>query len=147
MDWNEGIYPFFSIEIIVHCQLARSIFLSVWESITAQFLTFVPPESKLLWRKVLLPRGQRKSSFFRRSAKFGNVSPFLIGATNTFSELIRPFIKLPNCVFKFYNLSEALGSFGLLLLRGACSGFVGVLPLPLIFDPPLYILYFTEKQC
>ena len=84
-----------------------------------------------------------KSSFFSRSAHFGNVSPFLVGATNTFSELIHPLIKLPNCVLKFYNLSEALGSFGLLPLRGAGTGFVGVLPLPLIFDPPLYILHFT----
>ena len=82
-----------------------------------------------------------KSSFFSRSANFGNVSPFLVGATNTFSELIHPLIKLPNCVLKFYNLSEALGSFGLLPLRGAGTGFVGVLlPLPLIFDPLLYLL-------
>ena len=43
----------------------------------------------------------------------------------------------------FYNLSEALGSFGFLPLRGAGTGFVVVLPLPLIFDPPLYILHFT----
>ena len=72
----------------------------------------------------------------------------MVGATNTFSELIDPLIKLPNCVLKFYNLCEVLGSFGLLPLRGAGIGFVGVLlPLPLIFDPPLYILHFTEKQC
>ena len=88
-----------------------------------------------------------KSSFFSRTANFGNVSPFLVGATNTFSELIHPLIKLPNCVLKFYNLSEALGSFSLLSLRGAGTGFVGVLPLPLIFDPLLYILHFKEKQC
>ena len=43
----------------------------------------------------------------------------------------------------FYNLSEALGSFGFLPLRGAGTGFVVVLPLSLIFDPPLYILHFT----
>ena len=43
----------------------------------------------------------------------------------------------------FYKLSEALGSFGFLPLRGAGTGFVVVLPLPLIFDPPLYILHFT----
>ena len=36
----------------------------------------------------------------------------------------------------FYNLSEALGSFGFLPLRGAGTGFVVVLPLP------LYILHF-----
>ena len=82
-----------------------------------------------------------KSSFFSRSANFGNVFPFLVGPTNTFSELIHPLLKLPNCVLKFYNLSEALGSFGLLPLRGEGTGFVGVLPLPLIFDPPLYILH------
>ena len=49
-----------------------------------------------------------KSSFFSRTANFGNVSPFLVGATNTFFELIHPLIKLPNCVLKFYNLSDAL---------------------------------------
>ena len=54
-----------------------------------------------------------KSSFFSRSANFGIVSPFLLGPTNTFSELIHPLLKLPNYVLKFYNLSEALGSFGL----------------------------------
>ena len=95
-------------------------FSLIWESIAAQFLTFVPV------------------------VRF---SVSLVGAANTFSELIHPLIKLPNCVLKFYNLSEALGSFGLLPLRGAGTGFVGVLPLPLIFDPPLYILHFTEKQC
>ena len=87
-----------------------------------------------------------KSSIFSRSANFGNVSPFLVGATNTFSELIHPLIKLPSCVLKFYKLFEALGSFGLLPLREAGIGFAGVLPLPLMFDPPLNILHFTEKQ-
>ena len=82
-----------------------------------------------------------KSSFFSRSVHFGNVSPFPAGATNTFSELIHPLVKLPNCVLK--GQSEALGSFGFLPLRGAGLGFVVVLPLPLIFDPPLYILHFT----
>ena len=43
----------------------------------------------------------------------------------------------------FYDLSKALGSFGFLPLRGAGTGFVVVLPLSLIFDPPLYILHFT----
>ena len=43
--------------------------------------------------------------------------------------------------------SEPLVScFGLFPLRGAGTGFVGVLPRQLIFDPPLYILHFTEKQ-
>ena len=115
-----------------NCSLSVDVFSFslIWESIAAQFLTFVPPESKLLWRKILLPRGQRKVRFsVDRSANFGNVSPFLVGATNTFSELTHPLIKLPNCVLKFYNLSEALGSFGLLPPRGAGTGFFCVLPL------------------
>ena len=43
----------------------------------------------------------------------------------------------------FYNLSKALGSFAFLPLRGAGRGFVVVLPLSLIFDPPLYIVHFN----
>ena len=43
----------------------------------------------------------------------------------------------------FYNVCQALGSFGFLPLRAASTGFAGVLPLPLIFDPPLYILHLT----
>ena len=111
-------------------------FSLIWESIAAQFLTFVPHGEQTLVEKDSPSSRTTKSSFFSRSAHFGNVSPFLVGATNTFSELIHPLIKLPNCVLKFYNLSEALGSFSLLPLRGAGTGFVGVLPLPLIFDPP-----------
>ena len=85
-------------------------------------------------------------SFFCRSAHFGNVSPFLVGATNTFSELIHPLVKLPNCVLKqqphiLQFVTEALGSFGFLPLQGAGTGFVVVLPLPHIFDPPLYTTF------
>ena len=118
-------------------------FSLIWESIAAQFLTFVPHGEQTLVEKDSPSSRTTESSFFSRLANFGNVSPFLVGATNTFSELIHPLIKLPNCVLKFYNLSEALGSFGLLPLRGAGTGFVGVLPLPLIFYPRLYILHFT----
>ena len=54
-----------------------------------------------MWRKILDPSSRTtKSSFFSRSAHFGNVSPFLVGATNTFSELIHPLAKLPKCVLK-----------------------------------------------
>ena len=111
----------------------RVKFSIICESVAVQFLTFVP---------------QKEFSFLDDnekfvSANFGNVPPFLVGATNTFSELIHPLVKLPNCVLKFYNLSEALGSFGFLPLREAGTGFVVVLPLPLVFDPPLYILHFT----
>ena len=54
-----------------------------------------------MWRKILDPSSRTtKSLFFSRSAHFGNVSPFLVGATNTFSELIHPLAKLLNCVLK-----------------------------------------------
>ena len=43
----------------------------------------------------------------------------------------------------FYNSPEALGSFNFVHLRGAGTGFLVVLPLPLSFDPPLNILHFT----
>ena len=61
-----------------------------------------------------------KSSLFSRSANFGNASPFLVGATKTLFVLIHPLLG---------------GTEG--------TGFVGVLPLPLIFDPPLNVLDFT----
>ena len=48
-----------------------------------------------------------KSSFFSRSANFGNVCPFLVGATSTFSELIHPLIKLPNCVLNLQFIRSA----------------------------------------
>ena len=111
-------------------------FSLIWESIAAQFLTFVPHGEQTLVEKDSPSSMKTKSSFFSRSANFGNVSPFRVGATNTFFEPIHLLIKLPNCVLKFYYFSEALGSFGLLALLGAGTGFVGVLPLPLIFDPP-----------
>ena len=41
------------------------------------------------------------------------------------------------------DAKNTLGSFGFPPLRGAGTGFVVVLPLPLIFDPPLYILHLT----
>ena len=56
-------------------------------------------ESKTLLEKDSLSSRTTKSSFFSRTANFGKVSPFLIGATNTLSELIHPLIKLPNCVW------------------------------------------------
>ena len=127
-----------------NCSLSVGVFSFslICESIAVQFLTFVPHGEQTLVEKDSPSSRTTKSSFFSRSAHFGNVSPFLVGATNTFSELIHPLIKLPNCV-----LSEALGSLGLLPLRGAGTGFVGVLPFQLIFDPPLYTLHFTEMQC
>ena len=99
MDWSEGIYPFLSIVIIVHSVGVFSFSL-IWESIAAQFLTFVPHGEQTLVEKDSPSSRTTKSSFFSRSAHFGNVSPFLVGATNAFSELIHPFVKLPNCVLK-----------------------------------------------
>ena len=65
-----------------------------------QFLTFVPHREQTLMKKDSPSSRTTKSLFFSRSAHFGNVSPFLVGATNTFSELIHPLVKLPNCVLK-----------------------------------------------
>ena len=85
-----------------NCSLSVGVFSFslIWESIAAQFLTFVRTESKTLVEKDSPSSRTTKSSFFSRSAHFGNVSPFLVGATNAFSELIHPFVKLPNCVLK-----------------------------------------------
>ena len=91
-----------------------------------------------------------KGSFFSRSAHFGNVSPFLVGATNTFSDLIHSTRRIAELCFEttaahstIYPKRLALSAFSLFEEQ---AGFVVVLPLPLIFDPPLYILHFTEKQ-
>ena len=65
-----------------------------------QFLTFVPHREQTLVKKDSPSSRTTKSSFFSSSANFGNVSPFLVAATNTFSHLIHPLIKLPNCVLK-----------------------------------------------
>ena len=100
-------------------------FSLIWESIAAQFLTFVPHGEQTLVEKDSPSSRTTKSSFFSRSAHFGNVSSFLVRATNTFSQLIPP------------------GSFGFLPLRGAGTGFLVLLPLPRTIDPPLCILHFT----
>ena len=85
-----------------NCSLSVGVFSSslICESIAVQFLTFVPHEEQTLVEKDSPSLRTTKSSFFSRSAHFGNVSPFLVGATNTFSELIHPLVKLPNCVLK-----------------------------------------------
>ena len=78
------------------------------ERIAAQF----PP----LWRKILLRRGQQKVrlSEGRPILVTFHVFLVLVGATDIFSELIHPVLKLPNCVLKqqlhILQLSEALGS-------------------------------------
>ena len=71
-------------------------YLNAWNR-----LTVVPHgEQTALVEKDSPSSRTTKSSFFSRSAHFGNVSRFLVGATNAFSELIHPFVKLPNCVLK-----------------------------------------------
>ena len=114
-------------------------FSLICESSAAQFQTFVPHGEQTFMNKDSPSLRKMKSLFFRRWANFGNVSPFLVGATNIFSELIHPLLKL-NCVVKQHphilQLSEALSSFNFLPLQGADTGFVYILPLPLIFDLP-----------
>ena len=66
----------------------------MWESIAVQFLTFVPHGEQTLEEKDYPSWRTTKSSFFSRSANFSNVSPFLVGAKNIFSDLIHPLIKL-----------------------------------------------------
>ena len=88
-------------------------------------------------------RNGRQSLLSRLSKKGGSVE-------NT--RLFRaypPTHKIAELCFEILQFNpEALGSFSLLPLRGVGTGFVGVLlPLSLIFDLPLYILLFTEKQC
>ena len=97
-----------------------------------------------LSRKILDPSSRTtKSSFFSRSAHFGNVSPFLVGATNTFSEFIHPLVKSPNCVLKQQaHILQFIRSARLFLsaffpFEEQAQAFVVVLPLP------LYILHFT----
>ena len=96
------------------------------------------------------PSLRTTKTFFSTSAHFGNVSPFLVGTTITFSELTHPLVNLPKLCFEttaahstIYPKRLALSAFSLFEEQ---AGFFVVLPLPLIFDPPLYTLHFTEKQ-
>ena len=63
-----------------NCSLSVGVFSFslIWESIAAQFLTFVPHGEQTLVEKDS-PSRTTKSSFFGRSAHFGNFSPFLVG--------------------------------------------------------------------
>ena len=74
-------------------------FSLICESSAVQFQTFVPHGEQTFMNKDSPSLRKMKSLFFRRLANFGNVSPFLVGATNIFSELIHPLLKL-NCVVK-----------------------------------------------
>ena len=106
LEWGD-LLSFFNRN---NCSLSVGVFSFslICESIAAQFLAFVLHREQTLVEKKSPSSRITKSSVFGRSAIFGIVSPFLVGPTNTFSELIHPLLKLPNCVLKFYNLSEAL---------------------------------------
>ena len=112
------------------------------ERIAAQF----PP----LWRKILRRRRQRKVRLSDVRPIFITFHLFLvlIGATNIFSELIHPLLKLPNCVLKeqlhILQLSEALGSAFSLFEKQeqALSAYCHFHPL--IFDLPENATLYTE---
>ena len=72
-------------------------FSLICESIAGQFLTFVPHGEKTVVEEDSPSSRATKSSFVRRPANFGHVSPF---STNISSELIHPFLKLLKCVLK-----------------------------------------------
>ena len=65
-------------------------FSLICKSSAAQFQTFVPHGKQTLMNRDSPSLRKMQSLFFRRLATFGNVSPFLVGATNIFSELIDP---------------------------------------------------------
>ena len=100
-----------------------------------------------MWRKILLPWGQRTFRFFvGRPTLVTFLFFFLLGATNTFSELIHPLVKLPNCVLKQqpHILQFIRSTWHFRLSPSSRAGrLCVVLPLPLIFDPPLLIQHFT----
>ena len=83
-----------------NCSLSVGVFSFslIWESIAEQFLTFVPHGGQNSWGERFSFLEDNEKFVFSRSANFGNVSPFLVGATNIFSELSHPLIKLPNRV-------------------------------------------------
>ena len=67
-----------------NCSLSVGVFSFslIWESIAAQFLTFVPHGEQTLVEKDSPSSRTTNSSFFSWSANFGNVSPFLSGRRN-----------------------------------------------------------------
>ena len=75
---------------------------------------------------------------------------FLVGATNIFSELIHPLLKLPNCVLKqqlqILQLSEALGSAFSLFERQEQSLSAYCHFHLLMFDPPENTTLYTETM-
>ena len=121
----------------IHCPLACSVAKESQPSfhLCGERFSFVEDNEKFVYQKI------------------GQVVTFhlflvLVGALNIFSELIHPFLKLPNRVFKqqlhILQLSEALGSaFSLFEKQGqALSAYCHFHPL--IFDLPENNTLYTE---
>ena len=112
------------------------------ERLAAQF----PP----LWRKILLRRGQRKVRLSEGRPILVTFHLFLVlaGATNIFSELIHPLLKLPNCVLKqqlhILQLSEAPGSAFSFFEKQEQALLVYCHFHPLMFDLPENTTLYTE---
>ena len=126
-------------------------------SFPGQFLTFVPHGEQTLVEEDSPSLRTTKKSFSSGSAHFGNVSPFLVGTTITFSELIHPLVNLPKLCFEttaahstIYPKRLALLSFSLFeeqaqALLSYCH-FHSILILHYIYYISLYTLHFTGKQ-
>ena len=73
LEWGD-LLSFFNRN---NCSLSVGVFSFslIWESIAAQFLTFVPHGEQTLVEKDSPSSRTTKSSFFSRLANFGNVSP------------------------------------------------------------------------
>ena len=84
----------------IHCSLACSVFSDLRKHRIAGSISFVPHGEKTLVEKGSPSSRTTKSSFIRRSANFGNVSPFFVGTTNIFSALTHLPLKLPHCTRK-----------------------------------------------
>ena len=129
-----------------NCSLSVGVFSFslIWESIAEQFLTFVPHGGQTSWGERFSFLEDNEKFVFSRSANFGNVSP---GRHNKhiFRAYPSTLLKIAELCFEILQFirSAALSAYSLFRLLGAGTGFVGVLPLPLIFDPRLYILHFT----
>ena len=110
----------------------------------------IAPQLPPLWRDSPSSTGQRKVrlSEGRPILVTFHLSLVLVGATNIFSELIHPLLKLPNCVLKqqlqILQLSEALGSAFSLFEKQeqALSAYCHFHPL--MFDLPENTTLYTE---
>ena len=100
-----------------NCALSVGVFSFslICESIAAQFLTFVLHGEQTLVEKDSPSSRTTKSSFSVGWPTLVSFPLFLVGPTNTFSELIHPLLKLPNCVLNstIYPKRLALSAYSL----------------------------------